>query len=93
MEQRYRAAQNGGGPGGLLPTLDALVKARSNAPGMTVEALSFHQGTVDMKILAHDAASLDHVSRALRAGGWDADLTSGNNVANGYEGRILVHVH
>jgi general secretion pathway protein L len=90
MEQRYQAAVSGGGPGGLLPALQALVQARSTAPAMTLQALSFHQGTVELKISARDAASLDHISQSLRANGWQADLTSGNNVASGYEGRIQI---
>src|SRR6201996_1313790 len=49
MEQRYQAAQNGGGPGGLLSALGALVQARGNGAGMTVQAMSFHQGVLDMK--------------------------------------------
>jgi general secretion pathway protein L len=91
MEQRYAAAQNGGGPGGLLPALQAVVQARSTAPGSTLQALSFHQGTVEMKLSASDAASLDHMVQSLRAHGWQADLTSGNNVGTGYQGRIQIH--
>jgi type II secretion system protein L len=90
MEQRFAAAQNGGGPGGLLPALQALVQARSVAPGTTLQALSFRQGTVEMKIAAKDASSLDHVSQSLRANGWQADLTSGNTTPAGYEGRIQI---
>jgi hypothetical protein len=34
------------------------------------------------------------MSRSLRANGWEADLTSGNNLANGgYEGRIQIRAH
>jgi type II secretory pathway component PulL len=74
----------------LLPTLEALVQARSAAPGSTVQALTFRDGSVDLKIAAPDAASLDRIGQALRNIGWQADLTSGNNVANGYEGRLQV---
>jgi general secretion pathway protein L len=87
MEQRLAAAQNGGGST-FLPALQAVVQARTAAPGTTLQALSFRQGAVDMKLSARDAASLDHMSQALRANGWQADLTSGNATANGYEGRI-----
>jgi type II secretory pathway component PulL len=93
MEQLYSAAQGGGGPGGLLPALQAVVQARSTAPGTTLQALSFHQGTVEVKVSAHDAASLDHVCQSLRANGWQADLLSGNNVPTGYEGRIQIRPH
>src|SRR6266850_1076643 len=91
MEQRLAAAQSGGGPGGLLPALQALVQARTVAPGATLQALSFRQGTVEMKIAAKDASSLDHMTQALRANGWQADLTSGNTTSSGgYEGRVQI---
>lgn len=89
MEQRLAAAQNGGGPGGFLPALQAVVEARTAAPGTTVQALSFRQGTVDMKLSARDAASLDHMAQSLRSKGKQADMTSGNTTSSGtYEGRI-----
>ena len=90
MEQRLAAAQNGGGQGGFLPALQALIDARQVAPGTTLKALSFRQGTVDMKLSAKDATSLDHMSQSLKSHGWQAELTSGNNVASGYEGRIQI---
>ena len=90
MEQRLAAAQNGGGQGGFLPALQALIDARQVAPGTTLKALSFRQGTVDMKLSAKDATSLDHMSQSLKSHGWQAELTSGNNVAGGYEGRIQI---
>ncbi len=88
MEQRLALSQGGGS--GLMPTLDAVVKARSAAPGATLQALSFRQGTVDMKLTARDAASLDHMTQSLRQLGFQADLTSGNATASGYEGRIQI---
>jgi type II secretion system protein L len=88
LEQRFATLQSGGGEGGLLPALQALVEARAIAPGTTLQAMSFRQGTVDLKLLAKDASSLDHMSQSLRAKGWQADLTSGNATATGYEGRM-----
>jgi general secretion pathway protein L len=89
MEQRLAAARAGGG--GLLPALEALVQAKSAAPGAVVQALSFRNGSVDLKVAAPDAASLDRIGQALRNNGWQADLTSGNNVGSGYEGRLQIH--
>jgi len=88
MEQRLAAAQSGGGPGGLLPALQAVVQARNVAPGSALQALSLRQGNVEMKIAAKDAASLDHMAQSLRSSGWDANLTSGHNTSTGYEGQI-----
>lgn len=90
LEQRLAAAR-AGSTSGLLPVLEALVQAKSAAPGATVEALNFHNGGTELKIAAPDAASLDRIGQALRNNGWQADLTSGNNVASGYEGRLEIH--
>jgi general secretion pathway protein L len=89
IEERLAAARSSSN--GLLPALEALVRARSAAPGAVVEALSFNNGAVDLKIAAPDAASLDRIGQALRSSGWQADLTSGNNVDKGYEGRLQIH--
>src|SRR5262249_34215304 len=69
MEQRLAAAQNGGGDSGLLPALQAFVTARTVAPGATLKALSFRQGTIDMKVAAKDATSLDHMRQSLETHG------------------------
>jgi hypothetical protein len=75
----------------LLPALQALVDAHAAAPGAKLKALSYRQGTVDMKISAKDATSLDHLTQSLKSSGWpQAELTSGNTSAAGYEGRILL---
>jgi len=71
--------------------LEAFVQARSAAPGAVVQAMSFRNGSVDLKIAAPDASSLDRIGQALRSNGWQADLTSGTNVVNGYEGRLQIH--
>ena len=88
MEQRLLAARGAGG--GLLPALQALAQARDSVPGTNVQSLNFHTGTLEMKLAAPDAASLDKVSQALRNNGWQADLTGGGNTAAGYEGLIQV---
>ena len=88
MEVRLAAAQNGGGQGGLLPALQALVDSRTVAPGTGVKALSFRQGIIDMKLSAKDATTLDRLSQSLKSHGWNAELTSGNTTPGGYEGRM-----
>jgi type II secretion system protein L len=90
MEQRL-AGSRGSSGAGLLPALGALVQARGGTPGTTVQALSFREGTLELKIAAPNADSLDHVNQTLRTNGWDADLKQGNVVGDRYEGRVLVH--
>ena len=91
MEQRLAAARSGAGSSGLLPALEALVQARGAAPGTVLRALSFHDGALDLKISAPDAASLDRMSQTLRNSGWQAELRSGNTAGSGYEGLIQIH--
>jgi general secretion pathway protein L len=91
MEQRLAATRGAGG--GLLPALQAIAQARDAAPGTSVQSINFHGGSLDMKLSAPDAASLDHLSQTLRTNGWQADLTGGTNSSNGYEGVIQVRAN
>lgn len=90
MEQRLLAVRDGGGNSGLLAALGALVQARGASPGTVVQALSYRDGALELKITAPDADSLDRINQALRNNGWNADLTSGNVVGENYEGRIQI---
>jgi general secretion pathway protein L len=90
LEQRLSTAR-AANSSGLLPALEAFVQAKNAAPGASVQALSFHNGTLELKITAPDASSLDRISQALRTNGWQSDLTSGTNVASGYEGHLEIH--
>lgn len=90
MEQRLLAVRSGGSTG-LLAALEALAYARNSAPGTSVEALNFHDGVLDMKLAAPDAASLGHLSKLLRDSGWQAEILGGDNVGKTYEGRVQIH--
>jgi general secretion pathway protein L len=89
MEKRLAAARGAGS--GLLPALQAVAQARDAAPGTSVQSLNFHGGSLEMKLSAPDATSLDRVSQSLRSNGWQADLTGGTNSGSAYEGRIQMH--
>lgn len=94
MEQRLGAARGGGGSAGLLPALEALAQARSAAPGAQLQSLNFHNGLLELKMAAPDAASLDRLSKTLTTNGWQTDLTGGNSVTSGgYEGRLQVRAN
>jgi len=86
MERRLTGARGAGE--GLLPALQALAQARDAAPGTSVQSLNFHSGSLEMKLSAPDATSLDRLSQSLRRSGWHADLTGGSNAGSAYEGRI-----
>jgi general secretion pathway protein L len=86
MERRLAGVRDAGE--GLLPALQALAQARDSAPGTSVQSLNFHTGTLEMKLSAPDASSLDRLSQSLRSNGWHADLRGGSNSGSSYEGRI-----
>ncbi len=90
MEKRLADAVASSSAGGLLSALEALAQAHSTAPATSIQALSFHDGSMEMRLAAPDATSLDHVTQSLKSNGWQANLTSGNVVASGYEGRIEI---
>jgi len=90
MEKRLISAQGGSDSAGLLAALEALVESRNAAPGATIQALSFRDGAMDLKIAAPSADVLDRIAQSLRERGWQADLTSGSAVGSGYEGRIQI---
>jgi len=89
MEQRLQQLRGDDGSG-LLGALSALAQARGTVPGISVQALVFRDGALELKLAAPSADALDRISQTLRAGGWQADLTSGNAAASGYEGRIQI---
>ena len=55
-----------------------------------MQAINFHDGLIDMKLAAPDAASLGHLSKLLRDNGWQAEILGGNHVGNSYEGRVQI---
>jgi hypothetical protein len=73
-----------------MPALAALAQAISGARGASLEALSYRDGGLDLKLRAGDAESLERIDQALRSDGWQAELTSGGAAATGYEGRIQI---
>ena len=88
IERRLLAAQGDAGGAGFMPALSALSQALGNARGTTLQALSYRDGGLDLKLKASDAESLERVDQALRSSGWQAELTSGGAASSGYEGRI-----
>jgi general secretion pathway protein L len=89
MEQRLATVRGGGGTA-LLTALGALVQARNSAPGTVVQALSFRDGALELKISAPSADSIERVNQSLRSNGWNADISGGNVVGTGYEGRVQI---
>ncbi len=90
MEQRLASLRNGGTGSGLLAALSALAQARAGTEGTVLQALTFREGTLDLRIAAPNPEVLDRLSRSLRASGWQADLTAGSVVGSRYEGHVQI---
>jgi general secretion pathway protein L len=88
MEKQLADVTARGSAGGLLPALEALAQAHASAPMTAIQALNFHDGTLEMQLSAPDATTLDHVIQSLKGNGWQANQTSGNAAPSGYQGRI-----
>jgi type II secretion system protein L len=90
VEKRLLEIQGGGGHGTLLPALLAIANARGAVPSATIEGLTFRDGTVELRIDAPDAASLDAIGQQLRAASWQADIMGGNINGDTYKGRLQI---
>ncbi|HEY5020757.1 MAG TPA: type II secretion system protein GspL [Steroidobacteraceae bacterium] len=88
VEQRLLAVQGESGNSGFMPALAALAQALGSSRGASLQALSYRDGGLDLKLKAGDAESLERIDQALRNDGWQAELTSGGAAGTGYEGRI-----
>jgi general secretion pathway protein L len=91
VAKRLEEVRSGGGGGALLPALSAIASARSAAPSATIEGITFRDGTVELRMNAPDAASLDAIGQQLRAATWQAEIkgisASGDN---SYRGSLQV---
>ena len=91
LETKLHDADAAGGRAGLLPALQGLAQAMNGIAGARLQALTFRDNTVQLKLHASDAQSLDRINQSLRAAGWHAELTSGATAGDAYEGNIDLH--
>ena len=80
----------GGSQDAFLPALAALAAARGAAPDAELKALGYRSGNFEVRLKARDAASIERVGAALRAGGWSTDLLGGTGSGDAYEGRLRI---
>lgn len=91
VEERVGMVASGGGQqGDFLHVLSAVAAAHDNVPVTKIGSLSFKPGELEMKVSGPDAASLELLNQALRAGGYQAEVASGSTSGAAFEGRILM---
>ncbi|HUG73084.1 MAG TPA: type II secretion system protein GspL [Steroidobacteraceae bacterium] len=91
LEARLQQVAGADSPRGeLMPLLAALAAARANVPVAALDSLSYKPGSLQLKLSAPDATTLEQFSQALRAGGYGAQVASGNAREGVFEGQIDV---
>jgi len=67
-----------------------LAQAMSSVPGARIEALTFQDGALQLKLHTADAQSLERINQSLRTAGWQSEFVSGSAAGDAYEGNLQV---
>jgi len=89
VEQRVVQLRGSGSGGALLPALLAVATARNVSPTAVIEGFRFQDGSLELRLNAPDAASVDAIGQQLRAAGWQTEL-GGSASGEGYSGRLQI---
>jgi len=91
LQSRLRATGGstaGSGPG-LIEGLNVLADALPKAKGLKVEALSFRNGIIDLRLEATDVAAIDSLSREIdNSGLFATDIQSANPSGDIIKGKV-----
>lgn len=93
VERRLALARGTGGEANesFLAALEALGAALAETPGVTLEAISYRSGTLDLRLQAPGVDALERIRQAVaRTGRFTASIQQANPQENGVEGRIQV---
>ena len=89
LERRLKEVAGGSSQrGDLLYMLAAVAAARENVPVTTLQSLTYRTGALTIKLSGPDASALEEFSQALRAGDYQASLTTGSQQEDSFEGQI-----
>jgi type II secretion system protein L len=91
MQNRLdRLRHSGPGPQNFLRTLQALSGAITATPKTSIDALSYREDSLDMKVTAPSLAALSQLSQLMGKQGLTADIQSSTPVGNGVEAHMQV---
>jgi len=89
MQSRLdRIHKSGGGPEHFLHALKVLSGALAMIPQTSIDALSYREESVDMKLTAPSLAALSQLSQLIAKQGMTAEIQSSTPVAGGVEAHI-----
>jgi general secretion pathway protein L len=91
MQSRLdRIRRSGPGPEYFLRTLQALGGAVSSTPKTSIDALSYREQSLDMKVTAPSLAALSQLSQMVGKQGLTAEIQSSTPVGSGVEAHMQV---
>jgi general secretion pathway protein L len=91
MQSRLdRIRRAGAGPEYFLRTLQALSTAVAGSPHTSIDALSYREQSLDLKVTAPNLASISAVSQSITKQGLSAEIQSSTPIANGVEAHLQV---
>jgi general secretion pathway protein L len=82
--------RSGGGPEYFLRTLQALSGALAATPQASIDALSYREQSLDLRVTAPNLAAISAVSQYITKQGLSAEIQSSTPVANGVEAHVQV---
>jgi len=85
-----RIRRFGAGPQHFLRTLQILSEALSATPNTRIDAMSYRDGSLDMKVTAPDLAALSRLSQLMGNQGLSAEIQSSTPVGSGVEAHLQV---
>lgn len=88
MEKQLADVAARSSAGGLLSALEALAQAHASAPTTAIQALNFHDGTLEMQLSAPDVGTLDRLTQSLKGNGWQTNLISSTSQGSAIQGRV-----
>ncbi|HMN43293.1 MAG TPA: type II secretion system protein GspL [Povalibacter sp.] len=88
VEMRLNALRGSGPTSGVLTTLGMLVDAMAQAPGASLEALSYRDRATDLRILAPSVDQLDKIQHVAVERGFSAEIQSASPRDSKIEGRL-----
>jgi general secretion pathway protein L len=85
-----RIRHSGPGPQHFLRTLEALSEALSATPKTSIDAMSYREESLDMKVTAPSLGALSQLSQLVAKHGLTAEIQSSTPVGSGVEAHIQV---
>jgi general secretion pathway protein L len=93
MESRLaQIRKSAPGPQNFLHALEAMSVALAAQPKSSIDSLSYHEQTVDMKITASSVDALSQLSQSVGRQGMSAEIQSSTPVAAGVEAHMQLHI-